>query len=204
VAAVVAAVVTARAALLAADATVLWVRSVGEEQRRGALLQESVRYTYGTEAELAFMLLTYEVRAEELRAKAAGQQEPVASRLQAEAVREQSVVDLVGDGAPLVSDPRYRKPSGALDVELRLADDRDPRDIAIDPMATLEAGDVAGERSDALLRCTIIIGAAFLFGSLAQAFGRRRRPLLLLGWIALVAGAGAAIAIELGVRTPVG
>jgi hypothetical protein len=204
VAAVVAAVVTARAALLAADATVLWVHSVGEEQRRGALLQESVRYTYGTEAALAFMLLSYEVRADELRAKAAGQQEPVASRLQAEAVREQSVVDLVGDGAPLVSDPRYRKPSGALNVELRLADDRDPGDIAIDPMATLEEGDVAGERSDALLRCTIIIAAAFLFGSLGQAFSRHRRPLLLLGWIALVAGAGAAIAIELGIRTPVG
>ena len=47
---------------------------------------------------------------------------------------------------------------------------------------------------------TLGIGAAFLCGALAQAFTRRRRPLLVLGWLALAAGAAAALAIELGVR----
>lgn len=201
VAAVLAAIVTARATLLASDASVLWVRSVGEEQRRGVMLQESIRYTYGTEASVGFGLLGYEVRAEELRAAASAQPEAIAAGLRAEADRDQTVHDLLGPNSPLVSDPRYRRPSGALDLEQRLADDRalNPDTLAIDPMATLDAGDEIAERSDRLLQATIIIATAFLFGSLAQALGSRRRLLLALGWVVLLAGAGLALSIELGI-----
>jgi hypothetical protein len=203
VAAIVAALVTARAALLASDASVLWIRSVGEEQKRGAMLQEEVRYAYGTEGTVGFMLLTYQARAEELRANADGQPATTAGRLLTEAQGQQSVVDLVGSDSPLFTDPRYRLPSGGLDLELRLADARagDPDSLALDPIATLEAGDAAAERSDRLLLTTILIAAAFLFGSLAQAFRGRRRPLLVMGWIVLVAGGAAALAIELGAGT---
>jgi len=201
VAAVAAAIVTARASLVGGDATSAWVDSVGDEQRRGALLQEEVRYTYGSEAAVGFMVLIAEVRASELRTMAQGQPPAVAARLEAEAGIQQAVVDLVSADAPLLSDARYRLPSGSLDVQRRLADERaaEPSVLAIDPLATLRRGDVEAEHSVRLMVATIAIAAAFLFGALGQAFRRRRRPLLLLGWLALLAGGAWALAIELGV-----
>lgn len=200
-AAVLAAIVTARASLVSSDAAITWVDSVRDEQRRGAVLQEEVRYTYGSEASLGFMVLIAEVRAQELRAIAQGQPPAVAARLEAEARIQQTVVDLVSDNAPLLSDPRYRLASGGLDVQRRLADERaaEPSVVAIDPLGTLAAGDVHADHSVRLMVATIVIAGAFLFGALAQAFQRRRRPLLLLGWLALLAGGAWALAVELGV-----
>jgi hypothetical protein len=177
------------------------VDSVGDEQRRGALLQEEVRYIYGSEASVGFMVLIAEVRAQELRAIAAGQPPAVAARLEAEARIQQTVVDLVSDNTSLLSDPRYRLASGGLDVQQRLADERaaEPSVVAIDPLGTLAVGDVEADHSVRLMLATIAIATAFLFGALAQAFQRRRQTLLLLGWLALLAGGAWAVAVELGV-----
>ena len=40
----------------------------------------------------------------------------------------------------------------------------------------------------------VVIGFAFLFGALAQAFRGARRPLLILGWLSLGIGVVAALA----------
>ena len=67
-----AAIVTARASLVASDATSDWNKSVAREQKRGALLLEGIRYTYGTEGDQAFMLATATLKAQALREAAAG------------------------------------------------------------------------------------------------------------------------------------
>lgn len=197
VAAIVAAIVTARAALLGSDATSAWQMSVGDEQRRGAMLLEGVRYTYGVEGDMAFMIITADVRAQELRAAMDGQPPEVAAALESEARVQQQVVDLVGPSSELIADPRYQLDSGGVDIQLRLADTR-AADVDTDPMATLAGGDAASERASRLMLATLAIAGAFLFGALAQTFRGRRRPLLGLGWAALAVGCGAAIAIELG------
>ena len=202
IAAIVAAIVTARASLVASDATSDWNKSVAREQKRGALLLQGIRYTYGTEGDQAFMLAAATVTAQALREAAAGAPAEVKAALEAEAAVQQQVVDLVGPAMEIVSDPRYALPDGGYDLQLRLADAReaDLGDPVDDPLDALAAGDAAQAEANRLMLATLGIGAAFLCGALAQAFTRRRRPLLVLGWLALAAGAAAALAIELGVR----
>jgi hypothetical protein len=186
IAAVFAAIVTARASLIASDATSYWQDAVAVEQRRGALLLEEVRYTYGVEGEMAFRIATDQVIAEELRAIGPLQSPDVAARVDREAQVHEQVVQLVGPTQDLISDPAYRLPDGGYDLQLRLAHQRaGDKAEANDPAADFEAGDAAAERSDRLLVVTVIIGGAFLLGALAQPLRRRRRLLLSLGWVCL-------------------
>ena len=200
VAALVAAIVTAQASLVSSDASDAWQASVSDEQRRGALLLEGVRYTYGSEGDLAVMMLTADLHAQALRQPGASQPPDIAARLAAEAQVQQHVVELMGSASELTADPRYVMDGGGYDLQLRLVDSRSasPDDLAIDPLAELAAGDADAEHAMRLMLSTVGIGAAFLFGALAQAFRRRRRLLLLLGWASLLVTTAAAIAVELG------
>lgn len=203
VAAIVAAIITARAALVASDATSAWTASVGVEQRRGALFLEQFRYTYGIEGDQAFMLAIAEEKAAALRAAAADPSlEPeVAAALAAEAQVQQQLRDLVGPSSEIVSDARYVLPDGGYDLQRRLADSRaeNPDDIAADPLIEMASGDAAADEANRLMLATLGVAMAFLCGALAQAFGSRRRLLLSIGWIALGIGVAAAIAITLDV-----
>ena len=201
IAAIVAAIITARASLVASDATSDWNQSVAREQKRGALLLQGIRYTYGTEGDAAFMIATAAAKAQALRDAVATAPDEIKPALEAEAAVHQQLVDLVGPSSELVSDPRYALPDGGYDLQLRLADDRaaEPGGPPDDPIEALAAGDAAQAEANRLMLATLGIGIAFLCGALAQAFSRRRRPLLVLGWLALAAGAAAALAIELGV-----
>jgi hypothetical protein len=201
VAAIVAAIITARASLVASDATSAWNDSVSVEQRRGALFLEQFRYTYAIEGDQAFMLTIAEEQAAALRAAAADPSlaPDVIAALTAEAQVQQQLRDLVGPSSEIVSDPRYVLPDGGYDLQLRLADTRaeNPDDLAADPLADMAAGDAAADEANLLMLATIGVAMAFLCGALAQAFGRRRRMLLAVGWVALALGAVAAIAITL-------
>ena len=202
-AAIVAALVTARAALLGSDATSDWQRSVGDEQRRGAMLLEEVRYTYGSEGDMAMMIITADVQAQELRAVAAGQPPEVVAIVESEAQVQQQLVDLVGPSSELYTDPRYRIDSGGVDLQLRLADSR-AEDAGDDPLVALAQGDGAADTASRLMLTTLFIAGAFLLGAIAQALRRRPRILLAIGWVALESGSKAAIAVQLGLVGAVG
>jgi hypothetical protein len=198
IAAVVAAIITARASLIASDAGDAWQASVSEEQRRGAMLLENVRYTFGTEGEVALMIASADVRAQEFRAEAARRSPEIAMALLAEADVQQQVLDSTRSASEVASDPRYALPSGGYDLELRLADSRQELgdDLSIDPATSIAAGDAASDRAIRLTAATLGVGLAFLLGALAQALRRPRRLLLLAGWLAVLVTVAVAIALE--------
>lgn len=146
---------------------------------------------------MAMMIITAHVRAQELRAAAAGQPPEVATIVESEALVQQQVADLVGPNSELYTDPRYRLESGGVDLQLRLADSR-AKEVEDDPLAALAQGDAKADTASRLMLTTLLIACAFLSGALAQAFARRRRVLLTFGWVALAAGGVAAIAVQLG------
>jgi hypothetical protein len=200
VAAIVAATITARASLVGSEATSAWQTAVGDEQRRGALLLEQVRYAYGSEGDLAFMIVAAQEQADAMREAIPGASPAVAAALETEAGVQEQVAELVKPASEIASDPRYELASGGYDLQLRLADERrsNPDDLANDPLAQVAAGDAAADHAVRLMLTTIAVGVAFLFGALAQAAHRRRRVLLVLGWIALGVASVAAVAVELG------
>ena len=57
-------------------------------------------------------------------------------------------------------------------------------------------GDRASEHSRRLLATTLLVGLAFLFGSLGQTLASRRRTLLGLAWLALLTAASVAVVLE--------
>ena len=89
----------------------------------------------------------------------------------------------------------YAMPGGGYDTLKRLAERlSDPAHRTYDPDGTMARGDQAAARSVRLMDSIVVIGFAFLFGALAQAFRGARRPLLIVGWVALAAGVAAAFA----------
>lgn len=193
-AAILAAVVSARAGLYASDATSAWTAAVGIEQKRGALLLADVRDVYGAQADQALMVATARLRAEQLRAGMDGAAPEVVVGLEIEARVHDAVATLGSGGeSPLriFSDPVYLLPSGAYDLPNVLADARAAlgAELAADPAAAFADGDRAAARSQLLLALTIPIACVFLAGALAQAWRRFRRPLLAAGWVVLAAAA---------------
>jgi hypothetical protein len=198
VAAIVAAILTARAALLSSDASSDWQLAVRQELKRGTLAVEQVNYVYGTEAVQAFGVATANVRADEAAKLAPSAAPDAAARLQFEAQVQQQVSQATVSSSAVASDPKYALPDGGYDMQRRMADERatTPADVALAPDEPMAAGDALADRANRMMSTTIAIGATFLFGALAQAFRRRRLVLLALGWGALTVGALLALALE--------
>ena len=202
VAAVLAALIGARASLLGSDATSAWADTVVMEQKRSALLLGDVRSIWGGKANEALIIETERVLAQSMRDAIPSAAPDVAVRLDSEARIHDGVTDLMTGGSfssELTTDPRYRLASGGFDLSGLLADTRaaDQETVAIDPDARLAEGDAAFDRQVRLMALGILIGAAFLAGALAQAFRSRRRALLVLGWGALAAAAIPALIVAL-------
>jgi hypothetical protein len=202
VAAILAALIGARASLLGSDATSAWADVVVMEQKRSALLLGDVRSIYGGAANEALIIEAERVLAEALRAAIPSAAPEIAVRLENEARIHDGVLQLMTTGtfsSELTSDPRYRLASGGFDLAGLLADRRaaDAETIGIDPDARLADGDEAFRRQVALTALGILIGAAFLAGALAQAFRSRRRVLLAIGWLAVAAAAIPALTMGL-------
>jgi hypothetical protein len=199
VAAVLAAIITARASLIASDATSDWQASVAAEQKRGEMLLQDTRYTYGVEGEQAFLIATQDLTAQELRRVQPVASPDVARRLDQEAQVQEQLMAALAPSMELVANGTYKLPSGGYDLQRRLADRRatDPDTLALDPAADIVAGDAAADHALRLMVVTVLIGVAFLCGALAQAHKRRRRLLLTSGWLFLGASAAVALALEL-------
>jgi hypothetical protein len=196
-AAIVAAVVGARASLMTANASVAWQQAVVEEVKRAAGYVEDIRHVYGDEAQAALLYTEARFRSEEL----ASADLPSAPAPQALVTVErdawQEVLKALAPSTELGADPAYATREG-FDVGQRLADARaqSPELVSLDPDATAAAGDDAGEKALRLVSTTPLAATAFLFGSLAQGFARRRRAFLCTAVAFLLAGIAAAFAAE--------
>src|SRR3954452_18646002 len=154
-AAIVAAILAARASFLTGDASGKWQLALRTEVKRSAAVLEDVRYLYQTESSIATAIAEARIRRRELLAAATGQPAAVQQALRLEASVQGSRVDAFGPSSELASDPAYALPAGGLDLGKRLADlrARNPDLVALDPHIIEVAGNAAADRALRLTWC---------------------------------------------------
>lgn len=195
--AVLAAVLAGRASLVSSSASGSWQSAVRSEVKRAAAAIEDIRYTYTTEAPVAFSFARANILSEEFRSRAEGLPADAASRLRQEAAAQAAVIDNLAGAAESV-DARYATDDGGFDIALRLSDNRsaNPDLVTVDPGRPQKAGDRASRHARLTMATTIPVAVAFLCGALAQGVPRRRRPFILLGIAFLAIGLVAASVVE--------
>ena len=197
-AALVAAVIGGRVAFRSFTATTLWQQSVREETKRAAAYVETLRYVYTSEQPLAFALSEARFRSEEL-----AKMLPTLSGTDRPPVELEQVLQSylssgpLAESSPLFNEPKYQSDKG-FDITRRLADqlNEHPDLLAIDPERTRAAGNKASAHAIRLMATTIIVGFAFMCGTLAQGFARRRQAFLLAGTVLLIIGTASAAVVE--------
>jgi hypothetical protein len=199
-AAIVAAMLGARAAVISSDASGEWQTAVREEVKRSAALVEDVRYAYGAEAAVALRTAAAAIEADELRRSAGPLSGAEKAAVEAEAFIRQTTADLMAGAFDLTKDPKYRAGDG-YDVAARLADIRNehPELVALDPGATMDQGSADSQHAWLLVAAVIPAAVAFLCGSLAQGFPRDRSPLTVVGFACVALAVAAAVLVEVGV-----
>lgn len=198
VAAVATAIIGGRAAFLSADASSNWQASIREQVKQAAAYVEDIRYLYTVETPQAVQTAEAQARAQELAKAAQSSTGLNQSLLTVEQSIDQSLVKTLAPTFPLTADPKYATPDGGYDIGRRLADIRNenPDLVALDPARTARVGDHFALRSIRLVASTVLVAGAFLFGSLAQGFRRRRSLFLGVGTTLLVAGVAVAVVVE--------
>jgi hypothetical protein len=191
-----AALVTARAALASSSAGDAYQAAVRSETKRSSALVEDVRYVYSDEANTAFHHAQRVILEDEMRKQADAATGILKALLVAEADVNQALAETTHSGT-LATDETYADGDG-YDLGLYLADVRaeDPDLVAIDPLDDVAEGDDASARARWGMVATIPVAMAFFAGALAQAFPRRRRPLVVVGFGLLLVAAVAAILVE--------
>jgi hypothetical protein len=183
-AAVVAAIIGARAAMVGDDGSDTWHSSIREDVKRDAALVEDVRFVYTEDAPLAFQVSEGNVRAEEAHREAEGTSGLTQEMLEAHAGAFEGVVRTVEPASKLAKDPDYELDNGGYNVLKRLVDVRNenPDLVELDPDATeAEASELSYE-SALLVASTLPAGLAFLCGALAHGFPSRRKWLVRIGF----------------------
>jgi hypothetical protein len=195
---VVTAVIGGRAAFMSADASSNWQASIRAQVKQAAAYVEDIRYLYTVETPQAVLTAEAQARAQELTKAVQSTTGLNQSLLTVEQSIEQNLVKTLAPNFPLTADPKYATPGGGYDVGRRLADIRNenPDLVTLDPAHTAAVGDHFAVRSIRLVGCTALVAGAFLFGSLAQGFRRRRSLFLGVGTTLLVAGVVAAVVVE--------
>jgi hypothetical protein len=204
VAAVLAAGLAARSALLSSSAAGARQMAVRTELKLGAAMVEDVRYVYNTEGPRAFRIAAARVRAEEYGRRADASRGDVAAAMRIEANAQRLTADtLVQSEAELdfpsiAADDTYLTPSGGYDLGRRLTDVRaeNPDLVVLDPAGIQAEGEHKADLAVKLLGATVPVGFAFMFGALGQAYTRRRRGLLVGAWVALGVAVVLAVLIE--------
>jgi hypothetical protein len=191
-----AALITARAALASSSGGDSYQSAVRAETKRSSALVEDVRYVYSDEAKTAFRHASRVILEDEVRKQAQAASGILGALLVAEADVHQALAETTHTGF-LATDPTYAD-GDAYDVGAYLADVRaeTPDLVAIDPQDDIADGDDASARAREGMLATIPIAVAFFAGAMAQAFPRRRRPLVTVGFGLLLAAAVAAILVE--------
>jgi hypothetical protein len=200
IAAIVAAILGARAALLASDGSDAWQSAVRQEVKRDAALVEDVRFVFGDEGRNAFRVAQARVRSQAYREAAPSAPGPVGDALLLEADALDQVAAALVPSAVMASDPKYGLPDGGFKTAARMTDVRaeHPDLLAVNPDSPQQTGDVVVARSLRMLTAAILVAFALFFGAVAEAFPRPRRLLLGLGSVALIVGAAFGLAVELG------
>jgi hypothetical protein len=183
-AAVVAAVIGARAASVGDDGSDTYHTSIREDVKAGAALVEDVRFVYQEEAALAFQVAESIARSQESRLEAQESEGLAKSLLEADAGSQEGVVKTLRGSSDLAFDPKYEVPGGGYDVLERLADVRaeNPDLVAIDADATEERATDLNFESALLIATTVPAALAFLCGALANGFPGARRWLVPVGF----------------------
>ncbi len=198
-AAIVAALIAARASFVGGDASGRWQTALRADVKRSAAVLENARYLYQTELPLALTVIEARIRQQQLQAAQLGQPADVQQALQIEESIQAARVGAFGPSSDLATSATYALPSGGVDLGRRLADMRavnaDP--AAADPDVLEAQGDVLASEALRLTFSAVAIAICVLLGALAQPFPRWRRQLVVGGAIALVVGIVAALSVEL-------
>jgi hypothetical protein len=198
-AAVVAAIIGTRATLLSGSASTGWQRALRIEVQRAAATGEDIRFVYGSEGRIAYLMAVALVREDEFRAEAERRGGAERDALLLEAEVQAGVAAGLRPAVPVAADDRYALPDGGFDLPLRLADKRaeNPDMVALDPDAQQASADRSSTKAVLMAATTIPVGITFLLGALAQPYRSRRRALRATAFAALVLGGMLAIVVEL-------
>lgn len=197
-AAVATAVIGGRAAFMASDASTNWQSSIRSQVKQAAAYVEDIRYLYTVETPTAVQVAGAQAEAREVGQAAKSATGLPQSLLAVEQAVDQNLAAALAPTFPLTADPKYATPDGGYDIGRRLADIRNenPGLVALNPGHIASVGNRFALRSIRLVAATVLIAGAFLFGSLAQGFRRRRGLFLAAGSLLLVAGVAAAAVAE--------
>lgn len=202
-AAVVAALIGGRAALLGDSGSDAYSEAVRADVRQGARIVGDARRLYEEDASVAHRIAEAQLLGEALGREARSEEGLPSSILQAEAEASATVADVLAGPSKLADgSARAATELTGEDILDRFAEIRAERSAelaAVDPDGIAEE---AGEESDAataMAAAAIPLGIAFLFGALAEAFANRRRLFVIAGWSALAIGVAIAIIVELGI-----
>lgn len=198
-AAILAALLTARASFLSGDASGFWQRSLRTEIQRSTAALEDVRYLYQSLLPIAMKVETARVRADAMRKAAATAPGTQRARLLFEAGLYDSVVTSLEPASPLSTRTDLLLPGGGLNLGKALAEKRmeNPELVSLDPEGLVKQGDVIADRARRVTLGTVPISIGVLLGALAQPFSRWRRLLVVWGVVAVVIGALVWLAMEL-------
>jgi hypothetical protein len=194
-AAVIAALLGARASFAASGASGAWQRSVRLEIRRAALTSGLGEQLYIGVGPHAVQAAQGRILASRLTAAAAAATGLSRSALRVEAGAVRSAASVIAGTLP-DKGTRFRSGSGYYLSGFLLEDQREnARNIGVSPGASERRGDRSAARGVADVAATVPVSLAFLFGALAQGFERRRRLFLIVGWVALAAGIAVGVVI---------
>jgi hypothetical protein len=198
IAAVVAALIGFRAAIVSSSASDSWQSALRTEVKRSAGAMEDVRYLYQAELPIAVRIAEARVIQAEMLAAAQGESGVTKQALLMEASVQAQIVSALSSSSDLATRTEYALASGGLDLGKRLADlrARSPELLALDPDGLEAAGDRLANKAELLMLALIPTSAAAFLGVLAQPFKRRRSLFLRLGAVALAGGAIMAVAVE--------
>lgn len=203
IAAIAAALIGGRAALLGDSGSDALNDAVREDVRQGARVVGDVRRLYEEDAVIVHRTAAAALLADRLERAAAGEEGNARLVLEAEAAAQAELADLLSGTSRIArGDVESAISADGADLLERLAAIRAqrPADLAaLDPDATQQAAEDEAEASALMLAATIPIAVAFLLGALGEALPRARRGLLTAGYCFVGAGIVAAIVVEVTV-----
>ncbi len=198
IAAVVAAIIGARASMVSSDANDSWQSALRTEVKRSAAAMNDVQTLYQSDLPTAIEVLKAQILTSELQAAEPGQSPAVQQALEVEAGVQSQLAVALSSGAELPSDSTYALPAGGYDLGKRLADirSRNANLVALDPNSLQATGDALAQKALLLTLALIPTSLCALLGVLAQPLRRHRKALLGSGVVALAVGVVMAIGAE--------
>jgi hypothetical protein len=198
VAAVVAAIIGARASLMSSDANDSWQSALRTEVKRSAGAMDDAQLLYQSDLPTAVRVLQAQILAKRLQAAEPGQSPAVQHALEVEAGVQSQLAEALAPSSDLASGSTYSLPSGGYDLGKRLADIRSksPDLVALDPDALEWTGDGLAQKALLLTFALVPTSLCALLAVLAQPLRRYRRVLLGSGVVALAAGVAIAAGVE--------